>query len=60
MVWLQANPGCDPCDIEFLTTKVMRLRNVLERAYLMQQANGELSKPGGAGGGREGAVQYYE
>jgi hypothetical protein len=28
MEWLQANPVRDPCDIEFLTTEVKRLRNV--------------------------------
>jgi hypothetical protein len=60
MEWLQANTVRDPCDIAFLATEVMRLRDVLERALLMQQANVELSTPGGAGGGRNwrGAVPY--
>jgi hypothetical protein len=62
MEWLQANPVRDPCDIEFLTTEVMRLRNVLERDQQMQEANGELSTPVGTGGGRNlrGAVPYLQ
>jgi hypothetical protein len=62
MEWLQANPVRNPCDIEFLTTEVIRLRDVLERAQLMQQANGELSTSGYAGGERkwQGAVPYLQ
>ena len=60
MEWLQANPVRNPCDIKFPTTEVMRLCDVLKRVQLMQEANGELSTPGGAGGGRnwQGAVSY--
>jgi hypothetical protein len=37
MEWLQVNPVCDPHDIEFLTNKVLRLCNVLERAQLKKR-----------------------
>jgi hypothetical protein len=32
MEWLHANPVCNPCDMEILTTEVMRLRDVLEKS----------------------------
>ncbi len=60
MEWLQVNPIRDPHDVEFLTNKVLRLRNVLERAQLTQQQGTSAESNSGSVSGRSwrGPVPY--
>ena len=54
--WLERNPVCDNADIEFLTSKVLRLQNVLTRRVQEQQEFGTSS--GGEGRNWQGLVPY--
>jgi hypothetical protein len=58
--WLEQNPVCDDCNIEFLRLEVSRVCDVLQRAHTNTTPSaGELTSSSVAGSGMwQGAVPY--